>query len=158
MLFRPHQKKVNGPKLQKWAKYWLKTSFGWYLHFMTGKEISKSLLCQKITFDLQNKSEKCKCWVIIFLVIFWSFFGPFLELWSDDLFWQGQKTKSDFFGQKNHFWFYEQPYLTTRNIGCSNTSNTFLGILLLRPNVGDFKTWIFWTFWGSPIMPQWSFS
>ena len=31
--FWPCQKKVTGPKLQKWAKYWLKTSFGWYLHF-----------------------------------------------------------------------------------------------------------------------------
>ena len=26
------KKRVIGPKLQKWAKYLLKTSFGWYLH------------------------------------------------------------------------------------------------------------------------------
>ena len=98
--FWPCQKEVTGPKLQKWAKYWLKTSFGWYLHFMTGKENKKSLFCQKNHFGL---SEQVKKMQILTDNSFCSFFGPFFQLWSDDLFWHGQKAKSVFSGQQITF-------------------------------------------------------
>ena len=35
--------------------------------------------------------------------------------------------------------------------GCSNDPKRFWYILLLRPNVGDFKTWLFCTSIGSPM-------
>ena len=57
----------------------------------------------------------------------------------------GQKTKSDFFSQKNHFLFSEQTILMGRKGGDSNNPKRFWHILLFRPDVGDFKTWIFWT-------------
>ena len=41
--------------------------------------------------------------------------------------------------------------------GDSYILNRFWHILLLRPDVGDFNTWFFWTSQGSPIMPQGSF-
>jgi len=53
----------------------------------------------------------------------------------------GQKTKW-FFSQKNHFLFSEQTILMGRKGGNSNNSKRFWHILLLCPDVGDFKTWI----------------
>ena len=53
-------------------------------------------------------------------------------------------SKINFF-LRNHFLFSEQSILMGRKGGDSNNPKRFWHILLLRPDVGDFKTWIFWT-------------
>ena len=84
------------------------------------------------------------------------FYAHFLLYDTVTFFILGQKTK-EIFSQKNHFLFSEQTILMGRKGGDSNNPKCFWHILLLRPDVGDFKTWIFWTSQGSPIIPQGSF-
>lgn len=64
-------------------------------------------------------------------------------------FWQYDpdlvRKQKAFFSQKNHFLFSEQTILMDRKGGDSNNPKHFWHILLLRPDVGDSKTWIFWT-------------
>ena len=79
-----------------------------------------------------------------FLAHFWQY-GP------DALLGHCQKTKSDFFLQKDLFSFSEQVVLVVRKIGCSNNPKLLWKILLLRPTVGDFHSWLFWIPWGSPF-------
>ena len=142
LVFWPSRKKVIGPKLQKWSKKLPKNIIGQDWHFfdlfrrskvifLTKQWLLVLLTCRKMLVSAKNK--------------FWPFFGPFLQFWSNDLFLTWPKNQKWFFWPKNHFWFYERAVLAIRNMGCSNSPNTFLGILLLWPEVGDFKTWIFWT-------------
>ena len=48
-----------------------------------------------------------------------------------------------FFPQKYHFSFTERPDLVAGKIGYSNNPKLLWKILLLRPTVGDFHSWLF---------------
>ena len=49
------------------------------------------------------------------------------------------------------FLFTKQSILMAQKISCSNNPNLFWQILLLRPRVKDFETWVFCTPRGSPL-------
>ena len=119
----------NGPK----------TQFGLNMAFFYLIRKSKVIFfSKKITFCFLAMSKNAifsPNWV----------FGPFLLLWPSDIFLTWSENKKWFFSQKNHFLFSEQTILMGRKGGNSNNPKRFWHILLLRPDVGDFKTWIFWT-------------
>ena len=128
----------NGPKTQ----FRLKLAFFYLIRrpkviFFTKKSLSVSWPCQKLPYLAQ----------IGFLAHF-CHFGPvtFFLIWSG--------TKKWIFSQNNHFLFAEQSILMARNISCSNNSNLFWQILLLRPKVKDFETWGFWIPRESPLTLQ----
>ena len=79
-------------------------------------------------------------------------FGPFLAIWLSDIFCIWSENKKWFFSQKNHFLFTEQPFLMAGKIGCIANPKLLWNILLLRPDVEDFKTWLFCISKGSPLM------
>ena len=56
-----------------------------------------------------------------------------------------------FFSQKNHFLFTEQVDSVAGKMCYSNTPKWIWKILLLRPTIGDFHSWFFWTPLGSPF-------
>ena len=77
------------------------------------------------------------CFYIQNIIIFRCYYYK----WKD-IFWDVAKKPKWTFWPKNHFWFYEWPFLATRKMGCSNTPNTFLSVLLLGPDVVDFNMFI----------------
>ena len=79
-------------------------------------------------------------------------FGPFLPIWLSDIFRTWPENKKNFFSQKNHFLFAEQPFLMAGKIGCTTNPKLHWNILLLHPNVKDFKTWLFCISKGSSLM------
>ena len=111
-------------------------------------------MCQKLNFSqiwhFLYLSRKAK--VIFFakknsLFVYWPrqknansqqnwVFGPFLAIWLSDIFWSWSENKK---------WFFHK-------IGCINNPKLLWNILLLRPDVEDFKTWLFFIFKGSPLM------
>ena len=68
------------------------------------------------------------------------------------------ENKKWFFSQKNHFLFTERAILVSRKGRSSNNPKRFWYILLLCPDVGDFKTWLFCTSIGFLMTPWQSFS
>ena len=75
------------------------------------------------------------------------------SLWmTPNIFWTWPENKKWFFSQKNHFLFTEKPFLMAGKIGCISNPKLLWNILLLRPNVEDFKTLVFCTSMGSPLI------
>ena len=116
-------------------------------------------MCQKLNFS--------QIWHFLYLpksfFVYWSrqenvnfwpswVFGPFLAIWLSDIFWTWPENKKWFLSQKDHFLFTEQPFLMARKIGCISNPKLLWNILLLRPDVEDFKTLFFRTSMGSPLM------
>ena len=119
----------NGPK----THYHLKMAF-----LVLDRKQEVIFFKKNLIFSLTAKSKKCHFLDDNeFLAHFWQY-DPvtFFRL--------RQKTKW-FFSQKNHFLFSEQTILMGRKGGDSNNPKHFWHNLLLRPDLGDFKTWNFWT-------------
>ena len=140
-VFWPSQKNVTGPKWQKWAKNPIWAKYGIFWH---GQKRESDFLVKKslLIFWLSKTNANFNLnWV----------FGPFLPLWPSDIFLTWSENKKWFFSQNNHFLFTEQSIFMAGKISCSNNPNLFWQILLLRPTVEDFETWVFWTPRGSPL-------
>ena len=131
---------INKYKKCHWAilaKMGQKCNFSWSCIFLLYPENQKWFFSQKNHFLFTDHVKQMPLLAKLeFLAHFWQF-------GSVKFFWPGQKTKSDFFSRKNHFLFTEQRFLVARKIGCSTTPKLLWKILLLRPDVEDFKTCFF---------------
>ena len=125
----------NGPKTQLWLK----------LTFFDMPRKPKVIFLRKkllLLFYLSQKNVNfSQSWV----------FGPFLAVWLSDIFLTWPENKKWFFSQKNHFLFTEQVDSVAGKMCYSNTPKSIWKILLLRPTIGDFHSWFFWTPLGSPF-------
>ena len=143
LVFWPSPKNVTEPYCQKWAKNSILLKSGIFLTWPINK---KWFFCEKNHFCFSSQVQKMSNLAEIeFLAHFWQY-------GSVTFFALGQNTRSDFFSQKNHFLFTEQPFLMARKIGCITFPKLLWKILLLRPDVEDFKTLFFCTSMGSPLM------
>ena len=141
--FLAKSKKCHWARLPKRGQ---KLNFSWKCHyfpllrkpkviFFTKKSLFVYWPCQKnITFG--------QSWV----------FGPFLVIWLSDIFLTRPENKKWIFSQRNYFLFSEQCFFLAGKIGCSTTPKLFWKILLLRPDVEDFKTLFFCTSMWCPLM------
>ena len=93
-------------------------------------------LRKKNIFAFLVKYRKCQIWQKL---SFWHI----LAVWQIDIFLTWTENKKMIFSQNNHFLFTEKSILMTRKVSCSNNLNLFWQILLLRPKVKDFETWVF---------------
>ena len=132
-VFWPSQKNVFRPKWQKWAKNSIQVKIG---IFLLNQKIKSDFFHKKITFCFLAISKNpifSPNWV----------FGPFLPLWSSDIFLSWSENKKWFFSQNNHFLFTEQVDSVAGKMCYSNTPKSIWKILLLRPTIRDFHSWFF---------------
>ena len=140
--FLTKSKRCHWAKLPKMGQ---KLNFGKNWHFFDLKRKLKVIFFAKksllVFYACQKNVNFSQSWV----------FGPFLAVWLSDIFLTWPENKKWFFSQKNHFLFTEQVDSVAGKMCYSNTPKWIWKILLLRPTIGDFHSWFFWTPWGSPF-------